>query len=139
MAYEGFLAVSAEGDLQSVKPVFIGPNSAELVTANEHTPKGIATFLIGCSIRDEMRVYIMRLRPENLRALVEDPDLVRSTVNILADVMPPLAKMSPRDPMARFPYKAQEGIHELVMRHVDRPVEFVVQAGTEIVDMALMN
>lgn len=140
MAYEGFLASSAEGDLQHLDPVFISPNSATVLATSESTPNGIVTFLINCSQQDKAEVYITHLRPESLRGLAEDADLIKVLAGLLKRTEPPLGELAPDDdPRARrFPFKSEEGVQQLVLRHVERPIE-PMQMGPILVDTSSMN
>jgi hypothetical protein len=136
MAYEGFLALSDEDDLRHLEPVYVKTNSTGLVAAGEYTPRGIFTFLVDCSEEDEATVHITRLSRGNIRAIAEDPDVL---IPILLNMTPSLGEISPDDSAARFPFRSGKYVHELALRHVERPMVATRQVGNLVLATASMN
>ena len=139
MAYEGFLSLSAENDAPLVGPMFIESDSACITATGESLlSQGVAVFLVDCSKQDEAKVYITQLSPESLQALLEDPDLIKTTVSLLQDTTQLLGEVSPYDSMTRFPFKSEQGTQELVLRHLERPIE-PLQVGRLVIGATSMN
>jgi hypothetical protein len=139
MAYEGFMAFSDEGDLQHLDPVFISPNSAIVLTTGEPTANGMTAFVINCSRQDKAEIFITYLTRASIDGLVEDPDLIKALAGLMKRTKPSLGKLAPDDPrVRRFPFKSEEGVQQLVLRHVERPIEPVELDGY-ILAASVMN
>jgi hypothetical protein len=128
MAYEGFLARSSKGGVQELGSMFIEPGKSYIASADKDNAQKqklglVTTFVIDCSKEDEARVYVTRFESASLAALVEDPDLIEVLAGLLKRTIAPSGEVVPDDPTARFPFKIGGGMQELVLRHVERPIE----------------